>query len=75
MSDMLTAIKDDQWKHARSTISPTFTTGKLRKVSMGGTGVFEMWRGGPAVNVLSTKTSNVPVKMFEDLQIIQNHAI
>ena len=39
LAQMLTVINDDQWKHARSTISPTFTTGKLRKVSMGGIGI------------------------------------
>ena len=30
----LLAMKDQVWKHARSAMSPAFTTGKLRKVGM-----------------------------------------
>ena len=29
---MLTALRDDHWKHVRSTLTPTFSTGKLRRV-------------------------------------------
>ena len=27
------ALKDDHWKHVRSILTPTFSSGKLRKVS------------------------------------------
>ncbi|CAG2120504.1 unnamed protein product, partial [Medioppia subpectinata] len=32
LDQMLTAVKDDEWKRLRSIVSPTFTTGKIRKM-------------------------------------------
>ena len=31
-SDNLLQLKDDHWKHIRSQLSPTFSSGKLKKV-------------------------------------------
>ena len=32
MTDMITVAEDDHWKFLRSTMTPTFTTGKLKNV-------------------------------------------
>ena len=32
LEDLLTVVKDDCWKHIRNLVSPTFSSGKLRRV-------------------------------------------
>jgi len=32
LSNMLTALKDDEWRQVRNTLTPTFTTGKLKQM-------------------------------------------
>jgi hypothetical protein len=32
LDKMLNMLQDDHWKHVRNTLTPTFSSGKLRKV-------------------------------------------
>ena len=34
MDSLLTVLKDEHWKHVRNNMTPTFTTGKLRRVRL-----------------------------------------